>query len=85
MAGGFFDWFFRSRETGSVTIAQWPNPLLWIVIVAGVLLWIWPSAGKVSMALTIVLKAGLILWGADEILRGVNPLAALPRRRCRRL
>ena len=69
----FFDWFFRSRETGAITIAQWPNLLLWTVIVAGVLLWIWPSAGKASLGLTIVMKGGLILWGADEIFRGVNP------------
>ena len=69
----FLQWFFRSRETGVITIAQWPNLLLWIVIVAGVLLWIWPSAGKASVALTIVLKGGLILWGVDEIVRGVNP------------
>ena len=69
----FLQWFFRSRETGVITIAQWPNLLLWIVSVAGVLLWIWPSAGKASVALTIVLKGGLILWGVDEIVRGVNP------------
>jgi hypothetical protein len=69
----FLEWFFRNRETGAITIAQWPNLVLWIVIVAGVLLWIWPAAGKSSVALTIVMKAGLIIWGADEIFRGVNP------------
>jgi len=69
----FLQWFFRSRETGAITIAQWPNFILWIVIVAGVLLWIWPSAGKASVALTIAVKGGLIIWGADEIFRGVNP------------
>ncbi|AMA56934.1 hypothetical protein [Bradyrhizobium sp. CCGE-LA001] len=69
----FFEWFFRSRETGAITIAQWPNLVLWIVIVAAVLLWFWPYAGKASIGLTIVVKAGLIIWGVDEILRGVNP------------
>ncbi|WP_036004357.1 hypothetical protein [Bradyrhizobium yuanmingense] len=69
----FLDWFFRSRETGAITIAQWPNLVLWIVIVAGLLLWIWPSAGRASVALTIVVKGGLMIWGADEIVRGVNP------------
>lgn len=68
-----FEWFFRNRETGTITIAQWPNLLLWIVIVAAVLLWIWPSSGKVSLGLTIVVKGGLIVWGTDEIVRGVNP------------
>ncbi|MDA9548855.1 MULTISPECIES: hypothetical protein [unclassified Bradyrhizobium] len=69
----FLDWFFRSREIGAITIAQWPNLILWIVIVAGLLLWIWPSAGRASVVLTIVFKGGLMIWGADEIVRGVNP------------
>ena len=40
---------------------------------AVVLLWIWPSSGPVSVALTIVVKSGLLFWAADEIIRGVNP------------
>jgi uncharacterized membrane protein YhhN len=67
------NWFFRNRETGAITIAQWPNLVLWIVIAAGILLWIWPSAGKISVALMVVLKGGLLVWAADEIVRGVNP------------
>lgn len=67
------DWFFRNRETGAITIAQWPNFVLWIVIVAGLLLRIWPSAGVFSAALTVVFKGGLLVWAADEIVRGVNP------------
>ncbi|WLB24286.1 hypothetical protein [Bradyrhizobium japonicum] len=67
------NWFFRSRETGAITIAQWPNLVLWTVITAGILLWIWPSAGGPSIALTVVFKGGLLVWAADEIVRGVNP------------
>lgn len=69
----FLLWCFRDRHTGAITVAQWPNAILWIVIVAGVLLWIWPSAGGASLALMIVFKGGLLIWSADEILRGVNP------------
>jgi hypothetical protein len=69
----FLNWFFRSRETGAITIAQTPNLVLWTVIVAAVLLWISPSSGQVSTALTIVVKGGLLVWAADEIVRGVNP------------
>ena len=69
----FLDWFFRSRDTGAITIAQWPNLVLWTVIVAGLLLWIWPSQGSASVVLTMVVKGGLVIWGADEIIRGVNP------------
>ena len=68
-----FQWFFRNRETGAITIAQSPNLLLWIVIVAGVLLWIWPSSGNLSLALKVVMKGGLVVWAIDEIFRGVNP------------
>jgi uncharacterized membrane protein YhhN len=69
----FLNWLFRNRETGAITIAQWPNPALWIVIAAGALLWAWPSAGRASIALTVVFKGALLVWAADEIIRGVNP------------
>jgi hypothetical protein len=67
------NWFFRNRETGAITIAQSPNLVLWIVIVAALLRWMWPSSGQVSGALTVVVKGGLLVWAADEIVRGVNP------------
>lgn len=66
-------WFFRNRETGAITIAQAPNLVLWIVIVASILLWIWPSAGTASVALTVAFKGGLLVWAFDEVVRGVNP------------
>jgi hypothetical protein len=68
-----FLWFFRNRETGAITIAQAPNLVLWVVMVAGILLWIWPTAGQVSTALTIVMRGSLLIWAADEMFRGVNP------------
>jgi hypothetical protein len=43
------------------------------VIVAGLLLWVWPSARKANLALTIAVNGGLVLWTVDEIVRGVNP------------
>jgi hypothetical protein len=69
----FFHWFFRNRETGEITIAQAPNLVLWVAIVASVLLWIWPSAGNSSAALMVIFRGGLIVWAFDEIFRGVNP------------
>lgn len=67
------NWFFRNRETGAITVAQWPNLALWVVIATGVLLWIWPSSGRASIVLTVFFKGALIVWAADEIVRGVNP------------
>lgn len=68
-----FQWFFRSRETGRITIAQWPNLILWVVIVAAILLWLWPAADNIHVALKLIVRIGLVIWGADEIFRGVNP------------
>jgi FtsH-binding integral membrane protein len=67
------NWFFRNRRTGTITIAQAPNLVLWIVIVAAALRWFWSPQGTLSSALTVVVTGGLIVWAADEILRGVNP------------
>jgi hypothetical protein len=69
----FLQWFFRNRETGEVTIAQAPNLVLWVVIAAGVLLWVLPSSGNPSAALGLVFKGGLLVWAVDEVFRGVNP------------
>jgi hypothetical protein len=66
-------WFFRNRQTGAITVAQAPNLVLWIVIVAAVARWIWPSEGTLSLACTAVVTGGVIIWAVDEIVRGVNP------------
>jgi hypothetical protein len=70
---GFLQWFLRSRETGEITIAQAPNLALWVVIVAGVLRWVWRLPGTAAVALDVGFKGGLIVWSLDEIFRGVNP------------
>jgi hypothetical protein len=66
-------WFFLSRQTGKITVAQAPNLILWIAIVAGLLLWIWPAGGNLSDLLNIVFRGAILIWAADEIIRGVNP------------
>ena len=67
------NWLFRSRETGAITVVQKPNLILWIVIGAALLGWMWPSSRQISAGLTVVAKGGLLVWAADEIVRGVNP------------
>jgi hypothetical protein len=47
--------------------------VIWIVIVAASVRWIWPSAGTLSTALSVIVTGGPIVWAADKILRGVNP------------
>ena len=70
---GFLRWFFRNRQTGEITIAQAPNLVLWVVIVAGVLRWVWHPPGTAAVTLDVGFKGGLIVWSLDEIFRGVNP------------
>jgi hypothetical protein len=56
---GFFRWFVQSRETGATTIAQAPNLSLWIVIVAGGLIWVGHPSDQLSVALEVIFKAAL--------------------------
>ena len=63
-----FDWFFRNRQTGRITIAQFPNAPLWIFIVATGL-----NAFVDADPLRWIATAALVFWGLDELFRGVNP------------
>jgi hypothetical protein len=69
----FFRWFFKNRETDAITIAQAPNLSLWIVIVAGALIWAWHPPDRVGVILEITFKGALFAWAFEEIVRGVNP------------
>jgi hypothetical protein len=73
MTRRFFRWFFQNRETGAITIAQAPNLSLWIVIVAGALIWAWHPPDRLGVALEIIFKGALFIWAADEALHGINP------------
>jgi len=67
------DWWFRSRETGRITIGQWPNLPLWVFIGAWTLRRIFDPAGAAGTVLTVVATAALVVWALDEVIRGVNP------------
>ena len=67
------DWLFRSRATGRYTVAQMPNlPLLLFVgfRIAQALVSPHGTAHDVLRWSAIV---ALAWWGADEVVRGVNP------------
>jgi len=67
------DWLFRNRRTGRITIVQLPNLALGVFLVASVLRRLLDAAGSTDTALRVIATGGLIWWGADELLRGVNP------------
>lgn len=68
-----FDWLFRNRETGAITVAQWPNLPLWLFL--GTTLAGLPAdpQGTAGTALRLAAAAFLAWWAADELVRGVNP------------
>ena len=72
----FVDWFLRDRGTGRITLVQWPNPALWVWVVATV---VSGSGLHASGAQEVrwIGSGALIAWGADEMLRGVNPARRL--------
>ena len=75
--GRAIDWTFRDRTTGGITIAQSPNPPLWIFLILTALAWLaeWMggSFGPAAGWLRIAAHLALVWWAVDEIVRGVNP------------
>ena len=67
------DWLFRNRRTGRLTIAQPPNVPLAVFLVAAVVRWAVHPAGTVGTVVDVVAAVALVVWAADEVLRGVNP------------
>lgn len=70
---GLIDWLFRNRQTGRITIVQFPNVPLGLFLVASVLRRVLDPAGSLDTTLRVIATAGLIWWAADELIRGVNP------------
>lgn len=68
-----FNWLFRDRRTGRITVAQFPNVPLGLFLAASILRWLLDPAGSLDTALRLIVTGGLIWWAADELLRGVNP------------
>jgi hypothetical protein len=67
-----FDWLFRNRETGQITIVQFPNVALWIFIVTVILRRVLADSAA-RTAIDAIGVAALAWWALDELVRGVNP------------
>ena len=71
-----FDWTFRDRRTGAVTIAQAPNLSLWLFGIASLAEWLLRPTGPTGPTGAAIRAAAalcLAWWALDELLRGVNP------------
>ena len=68
----WLDWCFRDRTTGRIVIVQSPNVALAVWLVAITLRLLFGSA-PTNEELRWVAAGALLVWGLDELLRGVNP------------
>ena len=74
MGGGrVFEWLLRNRQTGEITIGQWPNALLLVFLGAWTLRWVLNPSGGLDTVLAVVAAGALLIWALDELVRGVNP------------
>ena len=64
---------FESRETGRITIAQFPNWPLWAIAAGWVVGAVAPSESAVADAAHLAVVALWLVWAGDELIRGVNP------------
>jgi hypothetical protein len=66
-------WMFADRRSGRLTIAQWPNITLWLFIILTVGLHVLHAKGSVGELIRVLADVALLVWAADEVIRGVNP------------
>ncbi len=66
-------WWFENRETGEITVAQFPNWPLWGIAAGWLLVALSPDTSPVVRIAGCVVVGLWGYWGADELLRGVNP------------
>jgi hypothetical protein len=72
---GSGSWWFRSSD-GRLVVGQYPNPALWVWIVATLVGWTDLSTDHASTVDGI--RAGaLIVWALDEAVRGASPFRHL--------
>jgi hypothetical protein len=68
-----WQWVFRSRQTGRLSIAQWPNLPLWVWIATAVTRRLGSVEGRADTVLALAGRGALVVWAVGELWRGVNP------------
>ncbi len=66
-------WWFENRENGQLTIAQFPNWPLFAIAATTAARWLSSPGGLIHDGAGFVVPALWLYWGADELVRGVNP------------
>ena len=71
----FLDWWIRDRDTRRIVVAQTPNTALLVFFASYVLRWF--TGDRLDSQLSQMGRGALMVWGLDEVLRGVNPFRRL--------
>lgn len=69
-------WWVCDRE-GRTAVAQWPNPALWVWLVAVVVGWTGVLGSDRTATLQVVGQGALVAWSVDELARGASPFRRL--------
>lgn len=72
-SGAAFNWLFRNRQTGSITVAQVPNLPMWIFLASVLLRWAVSGDSALGPWIEGIALASLSWWAILEVRRGVNP------------
>jgi hypothetical protein len=70
---GSLRWWFENRHTGELTVAQFPNWSLYAVAVGSAVRLLSDDDSTVGRVSGVTVTAMWLVWGADELVRGVNP------------
>jgi hypothetical protein len=73
MRVGSVRWWFENRETGEITIGQFPNWPLFAIGAGWVVQRIAGDDTFVGDTVAVAVTGLWLYWGADEVVRGVNP------------
>ncbi len=71
----WIDWWLGDRATDTWVIGQLPNAALWVFAAATALRW--SPYDRLDPELRLVGTGALVVWGTDELFRGVNPFRRL--------
>jgi hypothetical protein len=66
-------WLFCNRQTGRLTVLQWPNIPLAVYLLATVIHVGLASGSAASTVVAAVASAALAVWSVLEVACGVNP------------
>ena len=70
------DWWFRDRSTGKIVVGLVPNAAIVVWLVATTVQLLGALRGHEEQ-LRWIGSGALIVWGADELVRGANPFRRL--------